>query len=316
MNKQDYKATFSQVQSVHASHPNKMEVIMNNKPKHRIPRKPLLVIAAIAIIAALSVGAYALVALLTPAEVARELGHGALAEAFENGECVLINKSVTSEGYVFTLHGMATGANLLSFYEEVEDSKSIMVLSVRRENGSPMDFFDPETVIGDTYFAYCVVFEGLSPWQVSSRTIGGTGGQMFEKDGVLYVLLDCTNFEIFAHRNPTFAVWDMNNAGSMAPGAGVFQMKADGSIAWADGMQAARAMFTLPLDPAKADPAKVAQLVEALENPVADEDPGDSYEWSEALGRAGGVMRQRGGENRTDFPGRAGEEWSEVSQER
>jgi len=310
----EYKTMFSKVRSVHSENPYKMEVIMNNKQKHRIPKKPILAVAAIAIALLLSVTAYALVTLLSPAEVAREMGYNALAQAFENGEGTLINESITSEGFIFTLHGMATGENLLSFYEEAEDGKSVLVLSVRRENGKPMDFFNPDTVIGDTYFAYCVVFDGFAPWQISSRTIGGTGGSLFEKDGVLYVMLDCTNFEIFADRNPTFAVWDSAQA-SFAPSAEVFQMKADGSIDWADGMQAPRAMFILPLDPSKADPARVAQLIDALENPPAYEDTGDSFEWSEELGRDGGVMRQRRGDDRAEYPFRAGEAWSEVTRE-
>ena len=276
----DYKAMFAQVQSVHSANPNKLEVIMNNKSTHKIRSKPLIAALAVLLVAALSFGAYALVNLLSPAQVAREMGHDALAEVFENGDGVLIEKSVASQGYIFTLHGMATGENLLAFYEEVEDSKSILVLSVRREDGKPMNFFNPETVISDTYFAYCVVFDGYQPWQVSSRTIGGSGGQLFEKDGVLYVLLDCSNFEIFADRNPAFAVWNMAEVG-MAPGADVFQMREDGSIVWADDMQAARAMFTLPLDPAKADPARVAQILEELENPRAD---GDEIEYGAAAG--------------------------------
>ena len=255
-----YKAMFARVQSVHSANPNKMEVIMNNRPKRTIHRKPILAIVAITIIAALSVTAYAIVTLLTPAEIARELGHDALAQAFENGEGILIEESVASKGFVFTLHGMATGENLLAFYEEAEDSKTMLVLSVRRENGRPMDYFNPETIIGDTYFSYCVVFEGFKPWLISSRTIGGTGGQMFEKDGVLYVLLDCSSFDIFADRNPSFVVWNAVEIG-IGPGSELFQMRENGSIAFADGMQVARAMFRLPLDPAKADPAKVEQLL-------------------------------------------------------
>jgi len=257
-----YKATFAQVQSVHAANPNKMEVIMNRKHKHRIPRKPILALVAIAIIAALSVTAYAIVSLLSPAEIAREMGHDALAAAFEDGSGTLINESVTSEGFIFTLHGMATGENLLAFYDEAEDGKAILVLSVRRENGRPMDFFkQPANVTVDTYFAYCVVFEGFKPWLISSRTVGGTGGQLFEKDGVLYVLLDCSNFEIFSDRKPAFAVWNAAEIG-IAPGAGLFQLREDGSVAFAHGLQIARAMFPLPMDSAKADPARVAQILE------------------------------------------------------
>jgi hypothetical protein len=255
---------------------------MENKSKHNTKSKPLIVAMAILLVAVLSFGAYALVALLSPAEVARELGHDALAEVFENGEGTLINKSVTSGGYILTLHGMATGENLLGFYSEAEEGTMVFVLSVRREDGSPMDYFNPETVIGDTYFAYCVVFEGYQPWQVSSKTIGGSGGQMFEKDGVLYVLHDCSDFESLADHNPTLAVWDTKDS-SFAPSAEIFQMHADGSVDWADGLTCARAMFALPLDPAKADPARVAQILEELENPRVNEGETNSVEFGRQL---------------------------------
>jgi len=258
MNNNDYKVMFAQVRSVHSANYDKLEVIMNSKKKHVFRGKPALVALSLILAAALSISAYAIVTnLMSPAEIARELGHEKLAAAFESGDGLVINESIISEGYIFTLHGVATGQNLTAFRQGIQADNTFIVLSIQQEDGSPMDYFNFETVVGDVYFAYCVVFDGFKPWQVSSRTLGGSGGQKFEQDGVLYVLLENTNLELLADHRAAFAVWD-----GFAPGSDTFQVNEDGSIAWAESMHSTpRAMFNLPLDPSKSDPARLAQIL-------------------------------------------------------
>jgi len=256
MNKNDYKTMFTQVQSVHSSNPNKLEVIMNNKQKHTIHRKPILVIAAIALALLLSVSAYAIVTLLGPAEVARETGDKSLVAAFEDGNGTLINESVISHGYILTLMGMTTGKNLSSFYPEVDTEQTAMVFSVRREDGRAVG---SDIANNGIPFTSAVFFSGYKPWQFSSFSLG-TGASALEKDGVYYMVLNINDsIEMLADRTVSFGIWDWDLG--FAPGSELLTMLEDGTIAFVEGLQKAHAMFTLPLDASKADPARVEQFL-------------------------------------------------------
>ena len=254
--KDEYRAVFSQVQSADSAHPNKMEVIMN-KTTHRIPRKPFLIAAAIALALLLSVSAYALVTLLTPAQVARETGNDELAQAFEEGKGVLIEAQETSHGYIITLHGMVNGAYLVEQYPGAEAGTSAMVFSVRREDGQPID---PDGLSNGIPFMAGAFFSGYKPWMFSSFTMG-SGASVMEKDGVYYILFNIDeNIEMLADQPVMFGIWDSELG--IAPSAELLTKQEDGTIAFADGLQKAHAMFTLPLVASKADPAKVAKMLE------------------------------------------------------
>jgi len=257
VNKDDYKAVFAQVQSVHSTNQDKLEVIMSHKTKHKVNRKPILVLAAVLLAALLSVSAYAIVTLLSPAEVAREAGHDALAEIFENGKGTVINETVKSKDYIFTLMGMTAGENL-GEYGLVCTEKTALVVSIRRADGTPLDTM--EGFAGQ--FGSGVFFSGYKPWQVSSFMLG-MGGSAFDRDGVLYLVLEIgSDIEMFADRIANYAIWATGGDIGFAPGAEVLRMEEDGTISFTDGLTVAHAMFTLPLDPAKADPARVLQVLE------------------------------------------------------
>jgi len=250
-----------------------MEVIMHNKPAHKPSRKPILIVVAVVLAALLSVTAYAIVTLLSPAQVAREIGDSALAQAFEDGRGTLINESVTSYGYVLALHGMTSGKNLSSFYPDVDTEQTALVFSVRREDGRPMG---TDIVNNGVPFTSAVFFSGYKPWMFSSFMLG-MGASAFEKDGVYYMVLNVDeSIEMLADRTVSFGIWDFDLG--FAPGSELLTLREDGTVAFVDGLQKAHAMFTLPLDPVKADPAKVTQILEALgileEDPQAGENPG------------------------------------------
>ena len=256
---EEYKAMFAQVQSVHSANQDKLEVIMNNKPRHKPGRKPILAVLAILLAAVLSISAYAIVTLLTPAEVAREIGDGALAQAFEDGRGTLLNESVSSQGYVFTLHGMTSGKNLSSFYPGADTGQTALVFSVRREDGRAMD---TDIANNGVPFTSGVFFSGYKPWMFSSFMLG-MGASAFEMDGVYYMVLNVDdNIEMLADRTVSFGIWDFDLG--FAPGSELLTLREDGTVAFADGLRKAHAMFTLPLDASKADPARVEQALKAL----------------------------------------------------
>ena len=265
MNSNDYKAIFAQVRSARSADPNRLEVILMKKSTRTIHRRPILIAAAIALAVLLSVSAYAIVTLLSPAQVAREIGDNALAAAFENGKGTLIDESVTSHGYILTLHGMTSGKNLSDFCPDADAEQTAVVFSVRRENGRAVG---SDIANNGVPFTSAVFFSGYKPWMFSSFMLG-MGASAFEKDGVYYMVLNIDDsIEMLADRAVTFGIWDFDLG--FAPGSALLRMKEDGTISFVDGLQKAHAMFTLPLDPAKADPARVARILEELGYSEAD----------------------------------------------
>ena len=261
-NKELYKEIFSRVHSA-CGNKNKLEVIMQNNQKRKIKlnRKPIMAIAAAALIICLSLSVYAAVNffILTPAEIAEELGQTKLAEAFNDGRGVEIAQSVTSCGYVLSLHALAIGSDLDEYrgYFDIDSESTYTVISIHRENGEPMNYFDPEMTF-ETMFTSQIFFEGYKPWHLNS-IIFGCGGSAFEKDGVLYWIYQIDeNIEMLANRTVYLGIWDMG-IGFM--GAEMFNIGDDGSIAFADGLDKAHAMFALPLDPSKADPSRLEQVL-------------------------------------------------------
>jgi len=260
MNKSEYKAVLAQVQSAYSAHPNKLEVIMN-KTKYRTHRKPLLVAIAITLALLLSVSAYAIVTLLTPAQVAREIGDNALAEAFESGKGTFIGAKAASDGYIITLQGMTTGKNIQE-YADVDAERTAIVFSVQREDGNPVRYIDQ-----DISFMPCAFFAGYKPWMVNSIMLG-SGAQTFEKDGVFYMVMEIDdNLEMFAGQTVYLGIWD---ASLGFPGSAVLTVDADGAITFVEGLQKAHAMFALPLDPARADPARIERVLQENGIPLED----------------------------------------------
>jgi len=264
----EYREMFSGVQSVHSANPNKMEVIMKQSKQHRTIHKPVLVAAVIAVIAALSLSAYAIVTLLSPAAAAREAGRDLVAEAFENGRGTEINETVASGDYLFTLLGMTRGENLQKFYSGVDAGQTALVVSIRRADGSPLNIMDGFA----GRFGSGVFFSGYKPWQVSSIMFG-VAGSAFDRDGAIYVVLEVdADIEMFADRTVSYGIWATEEGFGFAPSEKLFNMAEDGTISFAENLPVAHAMFTLPLDVSKADPERVARVLEEQGISASDDD--------------------------------------------
>ncbi|MCL2108292.1 MAG: hypothetical protein FWH20_02990 [Oscillospiraceae bacterium] len=262
--KEQYNAAFSQVRSACE---NKTEAIMNlnnQKPTIKLSRRPVIAVAAIVLIIALSMAGYAIVMnLRAPGDIAREEGMDKLADAFDNGSGLEIQESIVSNGYVLSLHGLAIGSELNEYrdYTSVDSEETYAIISIAKEDGSPMNYFDPE-LNTPLRFHSNILFEGYAPWQLNSIFFG-LGGSAFEKDGVLYMIYSVgENVEIFADKDVYLAIWDGDLG--FVPHAGLMSVSEDGKLSFAEGLDSAHALFTLPLDPAKADPAKVEQLLDDL----------------------------------------------------
>lgn len=207
------------------------------------------IILAAALVAVLVVSAAAVIVLLTPKEVAQNLEDPALAAAFESEDALKINQTITSEGQVFTLTGLVSGAGLSDFAQDVDTTHTYAVVAVANEDGSP---------VGETLSTMCMtpLISSYEPWKVNAWTLGG-GYSSFQKDGVAYYLMDCTgSLDLFADHTVYLAFYQ-----GEIPSLQTFTMAADGNISFTDNVAGPRALFTLPLDASDADPAAAAQLL-------------------------------------------------------
>jgi hypothetical protein len=208
-------------------------------------------VIAIALIALFAVTVFAVSVLLSPKEVATRAGNSALAEAFASDNAQMINQSVQAGDYTITLEGIVSGKGLTAYDQEVQADKSYIVASVAYTDGRKI------TEAGETGISFSPLVSGYKPWQVNAWTLNG-GYSAFVHDGVNYYLFDCANLEIFADHTVYLAAYE-----GFAPSAQIFTINQKGEIAFAAGFDKPHAMFTLPLNPAKANPEAVKTLLKS-----------------------------------------------------
>lgn len=209
----------------------------------------------------LAITALAVTVFLRPSEVASELQDQTLAEAFEGQDAVVLNKTVESGAYKITLEGVVSGSGLSDYCQEVDTGRTYAVVSVSRSDGTAMDEVDGDLVMTP-------LISGYAPWAVNAWTLGG-GFQAFTKNGTAYYLFDYQSLEMFANHTVYLAVYQGN-----APSSDDFDMAADGTISFTKSFQSPHALFTLPMDPSKADDAAVEQYfqeqgIDKMLNPAA-----------------------------------------------
>lgn len=218
--------------------------------KQKLFRRPAVLAAVIALLV-VSVSAAAV--LLSPSQVAEELSDPLLAEAFQSEGAVLLNESVESEGYRITLTGLVTGAGLSQWTADVEEDRTYVVVSLASIDGTPLsqsDFTSGE-------YTLTPLVSGFSPTAVNNWTLG-TQARRIDRDGVVYYLLDTQSLEMFADHTVYLAFYQ-----GFLPSRELFSMAEDGSISFAEGVAGPHALFTLPLDESKADPAAVDAFLES-----------------------------------------------------
>lgn len=269
MNRKDYRAAMDAI-PFHADFQqktiNKLTAAaqeMRKEPiKMNFKRTTRIITIAAVLVVILSITAFAAVYLLRPSDVASELNDAALSEAFKGENAVIINKSVESENCVITLAGIVSGSGLSDFSQDVDASRTYAVISLRQSDGTPYSE-TPESIVATP------LVSGYAPRAVNAWTLGG-GYVSFIKDGVAYFLFDYQSLEMFADHTVYLAVYQ----GSV-PSNESFTMSDDGKISFTDSYEGPHAMFTLPMDESKADPAAVEQYfkekgIDELLNPSAN----------------------------------------------
>lgn len=237
--------------------------------KERKPMKKMnlkAVLLAAAVVAAMSVTAYAAIT-LAPRDVAQRAGNEALAAAFEGEDAITVNETKTVGDYNVTLMGLVSGTGLSrveSLPDSVDQDKTYAVLAYARTDGADITEDAPDLTVSP-------LVEGYAPWRLNAWTLGG-GVSSFAQEGVLYYLFECDNVEPFADRTVYLAVYPGTH---IPPSAENFAISDEGHISVVAGADVA--MFVLPLDEGKADPEKVAEMGfdtwEPLEMDTTEDEP-------------------------------------------
>lgn len=257
MNRQDYRAAFDAVdfsadfeertlQKLAALRQasEKEQIIM---PMNRVKKTALLIAAAVALLA---VSVSAAVVWLTPAQVADRVEEPLLAEAFQSEDAIVLDESVTAGDYQITLAGMVSGEDLsvpTDYNGEIINDRTYAVFRVARADGEPLTDYPN--------LSYSPLVDGYHVRCVNAWTLGTTT-QQFIEDGVIYCLFDCRNLEMFADHPVRFAIYEGG-----VPNTDLFSMAEDGTISLRESVVGA--LFTLPLDESKADPAAAQAFVES-----------------------------------------------------
>ena len=211
-------------------------------------KRPLKV-AALVIIAmlVLSLGAYAVISLLTAPQVAEEVGEKELAVSFEESGF----EPVTIKGEVYSLNFMGV-VKWSDLYSDIKnayniDSRTYVVWAVYRNDGEPLD-----SMMGSPIQVIPVI-DGYRPDILFCAGMSASG---YSKDGVLYYLFKYTDLEIFAHENVKLMAFE-----GMFPTNNIITSNDKGEIVYAEGYNGFKAVFELDLDESKADPEAAAEFL-------------------------------------------------------
>lgn len=235
----------------------KEKTIMRKNTRKLIP-VPIL---AVALTLLMSITALAAWKILSPKEVAKELGDNGLMQAFQSEDAIEINETITSGGYNISLLGVVSGQGLSDFKgsaEEIHPDRTYAVVAISKEDQSPM----PDTsddAYNDISFFVSPLIKGEKPWLYN---IASMGGSYTEKviNGVMYRIIECDGVEIFADRGIYLCV-------SSTPFYSVEAFNYDevtGIITPNPEFDGVNVIFDLPLDPSKADPNKAEKYLQEL----------------------------------------------------
>lgn len=245
---------------------------LNNQVLRQIKERKSMVskskIPAAAVVAACtlllgSVTAVAAHRYLTPAEVATETKDDTLKNAFLSENAVLVNETQESGGYRITLLGSVAGKNISDYLSSdgegiPKDNRIYTVVAIERTDGTPM----PDTSsdeYGREAFYVSHYIHGLNPREYSIMSMGG-GYSEFVKDGIQYRILEMDNIEMFADRGIYVGV----SSGTFYDAEAYDYEESTGTMRRNAGYGGVNALFDLPVDKSKADPAAAEAYLKEL----------------------------------------------------
>lgn len=271
-NKEKYKQAFS---VLHASEHISLEDIMSEKRSYR--QRSKVVAAVVCTVILLGSGSvYAANHYLNPSQIVDEISaDSALSKAFADKDAITINETQTSNGYDITLFGLVSGEKLGLYVpdemkKEVSDKHSYAALAISKSDGSKMS---------SRNFCVSPLINGEAFTDVNAATLN-VGLSWFEKDGVIYELIECDNLEIFADRGVYLSLVD-----NFGDEVAAFRMdEATGNYHKVGDYAGTSALFTLPLDKDKADTVAADKFLASLKREEDSETDGERAAVGVAVG--------------------------------
>ncbi len=243
----------------------KEDQTMNLKKAKSIPAAA---VAAAIILGAGSVTAYASWKYLAPEKVTERFHDTKLTDAFLGEDAVLIQEEQTIGRYRVTLIGIVSGENLSQYQHTsngtLQTDRTYCVTAIEYADGTPM----PDTTddaYADLSFFVSPFIKGYHPADYNTVTMRGSYSE-FTENGILYRLTECDNVEIFADRGLYLGVTDST---FYNPKAYTYD-QTTGEISRNEAYDGLNALFQLPIDASKADPAAAANYLNVLEEQEAE----------------------------------------------
>lgn len=271
-NKEKYKQAFS---VLHASEHISLEDIMSEKRSYR--QRSKVVAAVVCTVILLGSGSvYAANHYLNPSQIVDEISaDSTLSKVFADKDAITINETQTSNGYDITLLGLVSGEKLGVYVpdetkKEVSDKHSYAALAISKSDGSKMS---------NRNFCVSPLINGEAFTDVNAATLN-VGLSWFEKDGVIYELIECDNLEIFADRGVYLSLVD-----DFGDEVAAFRMdEATGKYHKVGDYAGTSALFTLPLDKDKADTVAADKFLASLKREEDSETDGERAAVGVAVG--------------------------------
>lgn len=271
-NKEKYKQAFS---VLHASEHISLEDIMSEKRSYR--QRSKVVAAVVCTVILLGSGSvYAANHYLNPSQIVDEISaDSTLSKVFADKDAITINETQTSNGYDITLLGLVSGEKLGVYVpdetkKEVSDKHSYAALAISKSDGSKMS---------NRNFCVSPLINGEAFTDVNAATLN-VGLSWFEKDGVIYELIECDNLEIFADRGVYLSLVD-----DFGDEVAAFRMdEATGKYHKVEDYAGTSALFTLPLDKDKADTVAADKFLASLKREEDSETDGERAAVGVAVG--------------------------------
>ena len=190
-----------------------------------------------------------------------------MSRAFAGEDAVSVNETQQSNGYDITLLGLVSGEKLelcvpQETRENVSKSHTYAAIAIAKSDGTDME---------DRNFFVAPLINGVSFLDANAATMDETL-TWFCKDGVLYELIECDDLEIFADRGVQLGIVD-----SFGSETAAFRMDNEsGSYRKVEDYAGTIALFTLPLDTTKADPAAAEEYLKKLEEAAVGAEAADT----------------------------------------
>lgn len=242
----------------------------NNQLRYR-KRIPAAALVTACVLILCSSTVFAVYKYLTPAEAATEVNDDALQRAFMSDDAILVNETQEGGGYKITLLGSVAGKNISDFWMkngkgEVLEDRICTIIAIEHADGTPMPDTSSDDYGKESFFASCYI-RGLDPSVYGSQSMNG-GYMAFVDNGVEYRILDMDNIEVFADRGIYVGV----NSGSFYDRDAYVYDENTGEISRNDSYAGVNALFELPVDQSKADPAAAEAYLKAFEDSMNESD--------------------------------------------